>query len=75
MRSWEELKETIYGISIFLFIFFFILLIGSVTATIYLLVTYNFGYSWLSFIVVAFSSFMIYYLDKVTDLLNIGVFN
>ena len=74
MRTWEELKEKIYSISMVLSILFIILLIVSIGATLLLLSCSYFGYAWLSFIVVCFTSFMLYYLDKVTDLLNIGVF-
>lgn len=74
MRTWEELKEKIYNISLVLAALFLILLIVSIVITILFLVKLMFGYAWLSFIVVYFTSFMLYYLDKVTDLLDIGVF-
>ena len=74
MRTWEELKDTIYNISMFLSIFFVLLFIVSGVTTLLCLSYSMFGYAWISFIVVVFSSFMIYYVDKVTDLLNIGVF-
>ena len=74
MRTWEELKDTIYNISMFLSIFFILLFIVSGVTTLICFSYSMFGYAWISFIVVVFSSFMIYYLAKVTDLLNNGGF-
>ena len=75
MRTWEELKDTIYNISIFLGILFVLSLFVFIGITIIFLVSSKYGYAWLALIGVVFSSFMLYYLNKVTDLLNIGVFH
>lgn len=74
MRTWEELKETIYNISVFLSILFVLSLFVLIGITILFLANSMYGYAWISFMGVVFASFMIYYLDKVTDLLSIGVF-
>lgn len=75
MRSWEELKETIYNISMFLSVLFVLSLFIAIGITILFLANSMFGYAWISFMGVAFSGFMLYYIEKVTDLLAIANFN
>ena len=72
MRTWSELKDTIYNISIFLSILFVLSLFVLIGITIIFLASSRYGYAWISFIGVVFSSLMIYYLDKVTDLLDVA---
>ena len=75
MRTWNELKETIYNISLFLEVLFTVSLFVAIGITIIFLANSMFGYTLISLMGVVVIGFMLYYTDKVADLLAIAKFD